>query len=183
MPAFFPRHTIEWQVVEPPVVRRLLLSLVGMAVATGIIIRVYRWAMLSFGVGASSWWFVLASIVGGLVILLGLATAYLGNYPVRHWLWRAPLFGLLVGVTEALVAAAFIALGIERLGTEYAHWHDWPSLAVRAAARSVILVSVFAVILGAVVQTVRYALLKRDRRDSMAVAIHEVHERELEELK
>lgn len=178
MVSFFPRHTVEWHVVEPPLVRRFMLSMVAMGLATGLIIRLYRWAMLTYG-DSDSMWFVLASIAGGVVILLALATAYLGNYPVRHWLWRAPLFGILAGMAEALMSAALVAAGIERLGSENAHWHDWPSLAMWALARSVILVSLFALILAAVVQTVRYTLLKREHRESLAMAIHDTHEREV----
>jgi hypothetical protein len=176
MASFFPRHTVEWHVVEPPLLRRFMLSMVAMGLATGIVIRIYRWVVLSYGEAGSLW--LVLSIAGGVIILLGLATAYLGNYPVRHWLWRAPLFGILAGLGEALMSAALIAAGIERLGTEDAHWHDWPSLAIWALARSVILVCIFALMLAAVVQTVRYALLKREHRESLAAAIHETHERE-----
>lgn len=163
--------------MEPPVLRRFMLSMVAMGLATGVVIRVYRWVVLSYGEAGSLW--VVLSIAGGAIILLGLATAYLGNYPVRHWLWRAPLFGILAGLGAALTSAALTAAGIERLGTENAHWHDWPSLAIRAMMGSVILVCIFALILAAVVQTVRYVLLKREHRESLAVAIHETHEREV----
>ncbi len=176
MVAFFPRQTVEWRLEEPPVVRRLVLGLGAMAVVAGVVIRLYRLLMLNAGNGTSGW-FLLATYAGETLILLALATAHLGNYPVKHWLWRAPLFGLCVGATEAAVSAALIAAGMERLGTDYAHGHDWASIAQSALLIDTLAVSVFAVILAGVVQAVRYALLKHEDRAHTAQAIHEDHVR------
>lgn len=173
---FFPRHTVEWHLHEPAAFRRLSLSLAGMAILAGVTLRLYRWLVLSSG-STDSWWVVLGGLVGGIVILLGLATVHLGNYPVHHWIWRAPSFGLLAGVSEAGASAAFLAIGIERVGTDVAHWPNWRYLAEAAIWRDLVAVSVFAVVLAGVVQAVRYALLKRDHRDSTALAIHEEHEK------
>ena len=171
---FFPRETLDWRIHEPAGVRRFTLSLVRMALLAGIAIRLYRLLVLTYGGGG---WFVVAGVAGGLVILLGLATGHLGNYPVRHWLWRAPLFGAVEAATESAVSALLIAGGLERMGSAYAHWHDWSADLLPTLLARVLVVSIFAVLLAGVVQVVRYALLKRDHRDHTALAIHQDHER------
>jgi hypothetical protein len=171
---FFPRETLEWHIHEPAPVRRFSLSLVGMALLTGVTIRLYRLLVLAYGGGV---WFLFGSIAIGLTILLGLATTHLGNYPVRHWLWRAPLFGAVEAIAEAATSALLIALGLERTGTAHADWHDWPSMLAETLLGRVLLVSAFAALLAGVVQVVRYALLKREHRESTAAAIHEDHQR------
>src|SRR3954470_9187500 len=98
MPTFFPRTTIEWHVEEPPAFRRLSLSLVEMALITGVVLRVLRAVAFTFG-HASSLYLVLAFVVGGL-FLIGMTTAHLANFTVRSWAWRAPLFALVEVVGE-----------------------------------------------------------------------------------
>lgn len=176
MAYFFPHHTVEWRLQQPGAIRRIALSLPAMAIVTGIVVHLYRWLILSYG--TMSWWFVLASIGGGLVLLLGLATAHLGNHTVRQWLWRAPLFALVEGAAEAAFGALLIALGVERLGTDVAHWSDWPTLAANALFWHSIAILSFALLLAGVVQSVRFALLKHEHRSSTAVLIHERSEEE-----
>jgi hypothetical protein len=176
MANFFPHHTIEWKVEEPGAIRRFALSLPAMAVATGIVAHLYRWLVLSYG--AMNWWFLLASIGGGLVLLLGLATAHLGNHTVRQWIWRAPLFAVVEGITEAALSALLIALGVERFGTDAAHWSDWPTLAFDALLWRTAAILAFTLLLAGVVQSVRFALLKHEHRSSTAVLIHERNEEE-----
>ncbi len=174
MSSFFPRDTHEWRIHEPALVRRLSLSLLGMAVVAGVVIRLYRLTVLAYG---GTGWLLVASVAGALLILLGLATAHLGNYPIRRWLWRAPLFGAVEAAAEAGVSALLIAAGVERMGSAYAHWHDWASDLIPMLVARVLVVCVFAALLAGVVQIVRYALLKRAHREHTAVAIHEDHER------
>lgn len=171
MADFFPRQTIDWRLREPHAIRRLALSLPVMAIATGIIVRAYRWLVLSYG--PMRWWMIVGSIAGALVLLLGLATAHLGNHPLRQWVWRAPLFALIESATEGALAAALIAAGIERIGTEPAHWHDWPTLVFDALLWRTLAILSFTLVLATVVQWVRWALLKHEHRSSTAVLIHE----------
>ena len=42
MTTFFPRQSVEWHLEEPAAFRRLSLSLVEMALATGIVLRLLR---------------------------------------------------------------------------------------------------------------------------------------------
>ena len=172
MVPFFPRETIEWRLHEPAVLRRLSLSLPAMAVLAGVLIRSYRLAVLTYA-PIDNLWVLLAAIGGGLPILLGLATAHLGNYPVRHWLWRAPAFGVIAGAAAMAASAAFIAAGVERVGTEPMHWHDWRSDLLATVLRHTVVVCAFALLLAIVVQTVRRLLLKRDHRDHTVAAVHD----------
>lgn len=184
MARYFPRETVHWHLEEPRAFRKLTLSLPAMALITGILVRLIR-------VGASgltsSWWGVFAGIALGAIVLLGLATAHLGNYPVKQWLWRAPLFGLAEGAAEAGVSALLTVLGVERLGSTRAHLSDWPSMATDTIVGApglafldgrIVMVSLFALVLAGVVQVVRYLLLRSENRDHTAVAIHEEHERQ-----
>jgi hypothetical protein len=175
---FFPRHTVEWRVHEPAAVRRMSLSLVAMAVLAGVLVRLYRWVLLAYA--PSSIWSLLAGIGGGALIVLGLATAHLGNYPVRHWLWRAPLFALVAASAEMATSAALIALGRERLGSDLMHWHDWREDLIRNIALRFAVLCAFAFVLGGVVQIVRRVLLKREHRDHTVQAMHHEHVRQTE---
>ena len=187
MARYFPRETVHWHLEEPRAFRKLTLSLPAMALLTGVLVRLIRVGATGLTV---SWWGVFAGIALGAIVLLGLATAHLGNYPVRQWLWRAPVFGLAEGAAEAGVSALLIAIGVERLGSTRAHLSDWPSLATDTIIGTpglafvdgrVVMVSLFALVLAGVVQIVRYLLLRHENRDTTAIAIHEEHERQEQE--
>src|SRR3954470_14858149 len=98
MSSFFPRHTVEWKLEEPPAFRRLSLSLAEMALIAGIVLRLFR--ALTFTHARASWIFYGAAFLAATVILLGMATAHLANWTMRSWAWRAPLFALLEAVGE-----------------------------------------------------------------------------------
>src|SRR5919204_5040471 len=167
MARFFPHHTVEWRVHEPAAFRRLSLSIVFVALSAGLFLRLYRLLVLSRG-PIDNIWGLLGAYALGILILLGLATAHLGNYPVRHWLWRAPVFGLVESAAFMATSAALVAGGIERVGTEAMHWHDWRADLVPTIVRHTVAVCAFAGVLAAVVQAVRFALLRRAHRDHTA---------------
>ncbi len=182
MPQFFPRHTVQWSAVhEPPALRRFTLSLPLMALTAGVVLRLWRWAVLDVGSGRASW-AVIGWYIGGLVILLGFVTVHLGNYTVRQWLWRAPVFAIVESAAEAAVSGLLIAAGVEPLGTERAHGHDWPSLTIEIFLFRTLSVLAFALVLAVVVQGVRFALLKHEHRDSTARKIHSDHLRQTQEM-
>ncbi|HET7585071.1 MAG TPA: hypothetical protein VFK13_09190 [Gemmatimonadaceae bacterium] len=171
MVTFFPRHSIEWHLLEPSQLRRVSLSLPAMAIITGLVARVYRMFVLG-QVAIASWWILFGTVVLGALIVLTLVTLHLANYPLRNWLWRAPVFGAVAGASEAAVSALLIALGVERAGTQLAHWHDWVPLVQSALVREVVSVVLFAALLAGVVQLVRTVLLQREHRTSTAEAVH-----------
>ncbi len=153
MSHFFPRQHVEWRLEEPQAFRRLSLSLVEMALLTGIVLRVLR--ALTFTHARASWLFYGGALVVGLVILLGMATAYLANFTLRSWLWRAPLFALIETIGEMGTSLVLIALHREPEGTVRAEFHDWPSMAFRALLQSQLSICVWAAILAGVIIFVR----------------------------
>jgi hypothetical protein len=153
MSTFFPRHSVEWRLEEPQSFRRLSLSLVEMALLTGIVLRLLR--ALTFTHGRASWLFYGAAFVVGLLILLGMTTAHLANWTLRSWLWRAPLFALVEVAGEMVTSLLLIALRREPEGAVRAEFHDWPSMALRAFLQSELSICLWAALLAAVIVFVR----------------------------
>ncbi len=153
MSNFFPRHSVEWRLEEPPAFRRLSISLVEMALLTGIVLRILR--ALTFTHGRASWLFYGAAFVVGAIILLGMATAHLANWTIRSWLWRAPLFALLETVGEMGTSLLLIAMRREPEGAVRAEFHDWPSMAFRALLQSELSICVWAALLAGAIVFVR----------------------------
>jgi hypothetical protein len=160
MPSFFPRNTIEWKLEEPPAFRRLSLSLVEMALLAGVVLRVLR--ALAFTYGRASWLFYGLVVVLGTLVLLGMATAHLANFPVRAWAWRAPLFAFVEVAGEMMTSLLLIALGREPEGTSRAEFHDWPRMALRALWQSELTICVWALLLVAAIVLVRRSGMARD---------------------
>ena len=153
MSSFFPRDTVEWRLEEPPAFRRLSLSLVEMALLTGIVLRVLR--ALTFTHGRASWLFYGAAFLVGTLILVGMTTAYLANWTIRSWAWRAPLFAFVEAVGEMATSLLLIVLHREPEGAVRAEFHDWPSMAVRALLQSELTICLWAVLLAGVISFIR----------------------------
>ena len=153
MSTFFPRQSVEWRLEEPPAFRRLSLSLFGMALLAGVLLRVIR--AVTFTTGRASWLFYGVAFVVGLLILLGLTTAHLANWTLRSWLWRAPLFALVETVGEMATSLVLIALRREPEGAVRAEFHDWPSMALRAFLQSELAICLWAALLAGVIVFVR----------------------------
>jgi hypothetical protein len=153
MSSFFPRHSVEFRLEEPAAFRRLSMSLFEMALLTGVVLRMLR--ALTFTHARASWLFYGAAFVVGLLILLGMTTAYLANWTLRSWLWRAPLFALIETVGEMATSLALIALRREPEGAVRAEFHDWPSMALRALLQSELSICLWAALLAGVILFVR----------------------------
>jgi hypothetical protein len=153
MSSFFPRHSVEWRLEEPPAFRRLSMSLFAMALLAGVVLRLLR--AVTFTHGRASWLFYGAAFVVGLVILLGLTTAYLANWTLRSWLWRAPLFALVETAGEMATSLVLIALRREPEGATRAEFHDWPAMALRALLQSELSIGLWAALLAGVIVFVR----------------------------
>ena len=177
MPSYFPSHTIHWKVEEPAAFRKLTLSVVEMGLVTGIVLRLYRALVLTHG--SSSWVYFGLTAALGAVILFGMSTAHLANFTIRHWLWRVPLFALLEMVGELLASLALTALHREPWGTGRAAFADWPLMAGDLLVWRAVPIVIFALVLGGVVQIVRYLLLRHEDRDHTITAIHDEHERQV----
>lgn len=172
MTNFFPRQTVAWKIEEPPAFRRLTLSVVEMAVLTGAVLRLLRSIALTQG-PSDSWLYLGGTFALGAIILFGMATAHLGNYPISHWLWRAPAFAAIEAATELLVSLPLIAAGREPLGSSRATFADWPGMALQTTVTRLVAMIVFAAVLASVVQLVRRFLLRREDREHTAIAVHD----------
>src|SRR6478735_11085498 len=160
MPSFFPRQSIEWRVEEPPAFRKLSLSLIEMALLTGVVLRVLR--ALAFTYGRASWLYYGLVLVVGTIVLVGMTTAHLANFPVRAWGWRAPVFALVEVIGEMTTSLLLIALGREPEGAARAEFHDWPSMAWRALLQSELTICLWALLLAVAIVLVRRSGMARD---------------------
>jgi hypothetical protein len=168
MTTFFPRSTIDLKLEEPAAFRRLSFSLVEMALVTGVVLRLFRLVALTHG--ASSWWYLVGSFGLGLLVLVGMATAHLANYPVQRWAWRAPAFALLEVAAEMTTSLALIALAREPIGSSRAHWHDWPEMAWRTLLwRSGVVLGWALVLAGAVLLVRRLIVARHHARGARRV--------------
>jgi hypothetical protein len=180
MTPFFPENTFAGPRVDS-LLQRIPRSLIPMAIITGIAVHSYIWLVLARGSANFGLIALLLAFAGRFVLLLVLVTVYLGNHPVRQWLWRAPLFALAEWAVEAAMVAVLIQVRVERIGTEHARRADWTSIVTDTLIYHGIAIIVFSAILAVVVQTVRYALLKHEHRDTTAIKIHEEREQEREQ--
>ena len=160
MPSFFPRQTTELRFEEPKAFRKFSFSLVEMAIATGVLVRVYRLLILTHG--SNNWFYVGGAFALGIFVLLGMATAHLANYPLHQYRWRAPVFGLVEVAAEMGTSALLIAVGHEANGTVRAHWDDWVGMGLNALLIRGLGIALWGLALAAVVQLVRGRIVKED---------------------
>ncbi len=153
MPSAFPRNTVEWHLEEPAAFRRLSLSLVEMALLTGIVLRLLR--AFAFTHGRASVLVSIGAVVVWGIILVGMATAHLANFPIKRWAWRAPLFALVETAGEMMTSLLLIWLGREPDGTARAHFHDWPSMAARTLLQSELTLCLWMLLLAGIILLVR----------------------------
>ena len=148
------------RVREPAAFARLARSLFEMALVTGIIARLYRMMVLSQATTPSN--AAIALGLGALFLLL-MATLHLSRFPLRDWLWRAPVFGVVEGASEMLASLALIWVGREPIGSNAAaHLHDWPGMAASTIAWRLIIISLFSLLLALVVKWVRFVILRKE---------------------
>jgi len=145
---------------EPTFVRKLSLNIVVMGLLTGATLRLYRALILQAG-WSNSWVWIAGTFLCGVGILFLLATMHLGNYPVRSWAWRAPLFALLEAAMEVSVSLALTLVGLERIGSLTATIEDWQSSALKILVVRFVGIVLFALVLAFVSTLVRLVLLPR----------------------
>jgi hypothetical protein len=144
---------------EPPAFAKLARSILEMALVTGIIARLYRMLVLgrtTSGTGSA------IALTFGAVFLLLMTAMHLSRFPIRDWLWRAPVFAALEGASEMLVSLILIAMSREPLGTGAARMSDWPGMALSTVTWRVATISLFALVLAGVVKWVRYMILRKE---------------------
>lgn len=156
----FPRDTGVVALDAPGGWRTLSRSLVGMAAATGVVVRLARALLLSQGPPPSLLGLWAVYVLGGALVV-GMAALHLSNFTVRRWLWRAPAFVLVEVAAEMVVSALLIAMGREVAGSGSAHLHDWPAIAASTLVFRALLVLPFILVLGGTVQLVRVWMARR----------------------
>lgn len=154
---FFPKHTVQWE--EPTALRRFTISLLEVAILTGIALRLYRALVISAG-STSSWIWAGGTFALGLLILCAAATIHLANYPLQRWVWRAPAFAAIEVAAESLMSALLIWFGREPIGSARAEWRDWFSMAQTTLWTRMLTVCGWALLLAAVVWVVRRTILR-----------------------
>jgi hypothetical protein len=153
----------QMEIEEPGIVRKLSLNVVVMALITGASLRLYRAAILQFG-WSNSWLWIAGTFLGGVAILFLLTTLHIGNYPVRHWFWRAPLFAVLEAAVEIGVSLALTVWGLERIGSLTATLEDWQGSAFKIALVRVGGIMLFTLLLALVSTVVRLAILPKKHK-------------------
>jgi len=133
------------------------ISAVEWGAATGVLVRLVRLAAISGERGALVY---LAAWVVGIVVLCGMLTLHLANYPLRRWPLRVAAFLVAEVVAEMATSALLIFGGIERRGTGPAHLHDLPDMAATAFVVRGVILFTFALLLAGTVQVVRSRLPK-----------------------
>ena len=156
----FPRHTVEVVVEYATPVRRFTFSLPEMALLTGVVIRLFR--MLALTHGSNEWWYIGGTFTVGLVLLLGLLTTHLANYPLNQYWWRALAFAGLEILGEMSTSLLLIWLGREPNGTVRAHIDDWPTMAVRALLYRGLAIVIWSLLLSFTVQLTRRTIVHED---------------------
>ncbi len=145
---------------EPAAFKRLAGSLVEMAFVTGIVARLYRMMVLTRATTPTQ---VAIALTLGAVFLLLMATLHLSRFSILDWLWRAPAFAALEGVSEMLASIVLIWAGREPLGSGgAAHYHDWAGMSVNTIVWRVAVISIFSLLLALVVKWVRYMILRNE---------------------
>jgi hypothetical protein len=161
MTKYFPKNSVQWHFEEPTVLRRFSLSLVEMAVLTGVLLRLYR-ALVQTAGPFSSWVWTGGTFALGLLLLCAAVTMHLANYPVQRWVWRAPLFAVVEVATESVTALVLIWFGREPFGTARAEWADWLPMMGTTLWTRVLVVCGWALVLAGVVSIVRRTVLRRE---------------------
>lgn len=164
MANFFPRQALEIRLEEPKAFRKLSYSLVEMAVITGVLLRVYRSLVLSHD--SSSWWYIGGTVAIALVLLVGMTTAHLANYPLHQWVWRAPAFWIIEVTAEMAMSLLLIWAGREPTGSVRAHFVEWPDMFARTLLLRGLAITLWSLFLVGVVHLVRTRLVREDEEPS-----------------
>ena len=159
-PPRFPRTTAQHRAIAPTSHRRLALSIVEMAVLTGVALRLFRALVLTHGPGESLI-YLGGMFALGAVAFFGMATLHLSNFTVRRWLWRVPAFALIESAAEMATSALLIALHREPLGTSRAEFADWGRMAAGVVLVRLAALILFGLVLAGIVQLVRQVMARR----------------------
>jgi hypothetical protein len=157
MVRFAPTTTGAWDAYEASAVRKFSRSLVAMALVTGVVWRLCR--ALFLGTGPTDAPLFFGSVIAlGVLVFFGMATLHVGNFPLKRWLWRVPVFALVESVAEIGTSALLIAAGREPYGSAMAEWSDLGSIAATVLSTHILVLSLYGGILALVVQGIRRSM-------------------------
>lgn len=154
MVRFAPSTMGAWDAYEASAVRKFSRSLVAMAVVTGVTWRLSRAVLLGTGPTDAPLFFGLV-IALGVLMVFGMATLHLGNFPLKRWLWQVPLFALVESLAEIATSAMLIAAGREPRGSAFATWSDLSGTAITVLTTHLLVISLYGGVLALVVQGIR----------------------------
>ena len=160
MARFFPRDVVLWSEERLHPLRAFAVRAIEPAFVTGLVLRLYR-ALILGATMSAGWVAFVVGLTGGVLILCGMLTWHLGNFPIRRWPIRVVAFVVVELIAEMGVSSLLIGLGRERFGSRVAVWGDWWPMAGQALVERALVMSVFALVLAACVQLVRRLLDKR----------------------
>lgn len=157
MGQFFPRDMVQWSEEHLHPLRAFAIRTIEPAGIAGVLLRVWRAVVLA----SSSWVVFVVGLTVGIVFLCGMLTWHLGNYPVKRWPPRVLAFLVVELMAELGMSSLLIVVQKERVGSQLAQWGDWWSMAGQTVWQRTLVVVLFALILGAVVQMVRRVMDQR----------------------
>jgi hypothetical protein len=108
--------------------RALSRSTLELAGVTGILVRLYRAAVLGPDTPLS-WPMFIAALIVAVVFVCGVLTWHLSNFHLKRWPYRVALFVAVEVFAEFGMSSVLIALKREPLGSGLATWADWWPLA------------------------------------------------------
>jgi hypothetical protein len=152
----------EWTPPEPTAFQKVAQSLVEVSLITGLLLRLFRAVILTHG-APDNLLYLGGAFAIGAIFLLSMMTVHLSRVPLNQWMWRAPAFALLESIAEAMVSLALISLAREPLGSARAEMHDWPGMAFSILLTRFVVLCVFALLLGLIVQRLRSSAVAKER--------------------
>ena len=151
MARFFPREVIDWSEVRLHPLRAFALRTIEPAGITGVLLRLWRTALLT----SDNALLVVLGILAGAAFLCAMLTWHLGHYPLRRWPARALAFLVTEVTIELGMSSMLIVFRLERLGSTVAGFRDWWPLAAQTIWQRTLVVLLFTLLLAGVVQLVR----------------------------
>jgi hypothetical protein len=122
---------------------RSTLELAGL---TGIAVRLYRAAILTLE-SMASWPVFIGALLVATVLVCGVLTWHLSNFPVKAWPSRVALFVAIEVIAEFGMSSVLIALRREPLGSGMATWADWWPLAGQTLLERALVLGLYAALL------------------------------------
>jgi hypothetical protein len=163
MPRFFPERTIVWAEHEIAGLRRWTLVPAEIGLFTGIVLRTGNSLVMTLSGPSVRWTTIAAWYLAVGLLLCGAATLHLANFPVRQWLWRAPVFAAWETAGAGIASAVLIALHREFWGSAPAHLSDWPTIVVSTLLWHTLAICAYSAVLAGVVEGIRKILVRHDR--------------------